>query len=203
VVAEFRPAVTPAGCQGLEAEIFLYDTLPGGAGFARQAAARGLALFEEARRYMLECPEHCDLSCYRCLRSFRNRLDHGALDRHIGVALVDYLLSGTLGDFNAQRIDSSTDLLVADLSRQLGAKARLSVLPPADDAHGCRHPKPILAQAPGGRSFVLSVINPLREPMDNQVVDVNGQSHTLIEVNELMVRRNLAEASSAVLAMLT
>ena len=28
--AEFRPALTPAGKNGLEAEIFLYDTLPGG-----------------------------------------------------------------------------------------------------------------------------------------------------------------------------
>jgi hypothetical protein len=203
VVAEFRPAVTPSGCQGLEAEIFLYDTLPGGAGFSKQAAAKGLELFEEARRRMAYCPEHCDLSCYRCLRSFRNRLDHGALDRHIGVALVDFLLSGALGEFNAQRIESSTNLLTADLARQLGAKAEIAMLPPLQDNRAVHHAKPVFAHAPGGRPFVISVINPLEEPAGNLTVDVKGQSYRLIEVNELLVRRNLAEASREVVAMLT
>ena len=32
--AEYRPALTPAGNEGLEAEIYLYDTLAGGAGLA-------------------------------------------------------------------------------------------------------------------------------------------------------------------------
>ena len=46
LLAEFRPALTPAGSSGLEAEIFLYDTLPGGAGFSSQLPERGLELFQ-------------------------------------------------------------------------------------------------------------------------------------------------------------
>ena len=48
LMAEYRPALTPAGTSGLEAEIFLYDTLPGGAGFASQLADRGLELYQRA-----------------------------------------------------------------------------------------------------------------------------------------------------------
>ena len=41
LMAEYRPALTPAGQSGLEAEIFLYDTLAGGAGFSSQLVDRG------------------------------------------------------------------------------------------------------------------------------------------------------------------
>src|SRR3984957_20821674 len=36
LLAEYRPALTREGRVGREAEIFLYDTLPGGAGFSGQ-----------------------------------------------------------------------------------------------------------------------------------------------------------------------
>ena len=37
IQAEYRPALTTKGKEGTEVEIFLYDTLPGGAGFSRRA----------------------------------------------------------------------------------------------------------------------------------------------------------------------
>ena len=61
LMAEYRPALTPAGRQGLEAEIFLYDTLPGGAGFAAELVERGDELFRAARTLMEGCPENCTL----------------------------------------------------------------------------------------------------------------------------------------------
>ena len=36
ILAEYRPALTESGAAGLEAEIFIYDTLAGGAGFSPQ-----------------------------------------------------------------------------------------------------------------------------------------------------------------------
>jgi hypothetical protein len=84
LLAEFRPALTKAGTAGLEAEIFLYDTLPGGAGFASQLASRGVEFFRLALNLMKTCPEDCDASCYRCLRSFKNKFEHSLLDRHVG-----------------------------------------------------------------------------------------------------------------------
>jgi hypothetical protein len=40
ILAEYRPALTDAGAIGHEAEIFVYDTLAGGAGFSPQLAAK-------------------------------------------------------------------------------------------------------------------------------------------------------------------
>ena len=47
-MAEYRPSLTPEGREGLKAEIFLYDTLPGGAGFSSQLVDRGTELFQRA-----------------------------------------------------------------------------------------------------------------------------------------------------------
>src|SRR5262249_41294787 len=101
LMAEFRPALTPAGASGLEAEIFLYDTLPGGAGFSSQLADRGLELFQMALYLMKTCLENCDASCYRCLRSFKNKFEHRLLDRHVGAELLEYLLNSEHPKFNA------------------------------------------------------------------------------------------------------
>ncbi|WP_298189054.1 DEAD/DEAH box helicase [Metallibacterium sp.] len=198
VMAEFRPAVTAAGCEGLEAEIFLYDTLPGGAGFAQQAAAKGTTLFAEARRIMAECPENCDLSCYRCLRSFRNRIDHGVLDRHTGMALIDYLVSGSLQDFNADRLLASSKLLLADLERQGGKRLALSIGTEFVDDQGHRHLAPIRIVSSNGVQQLASVVNPLRQLNSPRLVRYEGAESTLIEVNELVVRKSLAEASRTI-----
>ena len=54
--AEYRPALTAPGREGLEAEIYLYDTLPGGAGFAKRVGGLGLAIFEEALKILEGMP---------------------------------------------------------------------------------------------------------------------------------------------------
>ena len=99
-MAEYRPSLTPEGRDGLKAEIFLYDTLPGGAGFSSQLVDRGTELFQRALKLMKACPENCDASCYRCLRSFKNKFEHILLDRHVGAELLEYLLTGQLPEFN-------------------------------------------------------------------------------------------------------
>src|SRR6266404_9879579 len=118
LMAEFRPALTPEGQRGLESEIFVYDTLPGGAGFSAQLVGRGQELFELALSLIEKCPEGCDASCYRCLRSFKNKFEHRLLDRHVGAELFEYLLDGELPGFNAERLQASTELLCNDLRRQ-------------------------------------------------------------------------------------
>jgi hypothetical protein len=60
MLAEYRPALMEAGAAGLEAEIFIYDTLAGGAGFSPQLVGRGQALVEEGLRTQSECPGGCD-----------------------------------------------------------------------------------------------------------------------------------------------
>ena len=121
LMAEYRPSLTPEGREGLKAEIFLYDTLPGGAGFASQLVECSKKLLQRALKLVKTCPENCDASCYRCLRSFKNKFEHQLLDRHVAAELLEYLLTGALPEFNAQRLKDSTALLYRDLLRQ-GAK---------------------------------------------------------------------------------
>ena len=97
LMAEFRPALTPDGTTGLEAEVFLYDTLPGGAGFSTQLPESPLKLFQRTLDLLTDCEEGCDASCYRCLRSFKNKFEHSLLDRHVGAQLLRYLIDGQLG----------------------------------------------------------------------------------------------------------
>lgn len=118
--AEFRPALSPLGPEGLEAEIFVYDTLAGGAGFSRRAADLGPALVDDALRILEGCPDGCDRSCYRCLRSFKNRFDHRLLDRHTGAMLLRYCLGGPPPEIADARLEAAYDRLAADLIRLKG-----------------------------------------------------------------------------------
>jgi hypothetical protein len=113
--AEYRPALTPFGSEGLEAEIYLYDTLAGGAGFARRVNDFGMEIIEQALELLENCPDGCDESCYRCLRGFRNRFEHTLLDRHVGASLLRYLILGTPPLLNPPRLERSVDKLFDDL----------------------------------------------------------------------------------------
>lgn len=195
LMAEYRPAVTPSGWDGLEAEIFLYDTLPGGAGFAQAAAALGRELFVEARRILAACPEECDVSCYRCLRNFRNRLDHGLLDRHVGVGLADYLLSGSVGDFDLQRRTNATGQLAADLARQMPAGTTVTSVAAVQDDAGQQYAPAIQVTTASGQHGLACVNHPLREPPMPQVILIEGQPVRVVRINELFVRRSLPDAT--------
>jgi hypothetical protein len=119
ILAEYRPALTDAGAVGQEAEIFVYDTLAGGAGFSPQLAVQGQSLFEEALKILQHCPANCDSSCYRCLRSFRNKIEHRFLDRKLGEQLLRHALFGGYPPYPADRMESSLSILHDDLRRQL------------------------------------------------------------------------------------
>ncbi len=116
IQAEYRPALTPGGAAGREAEIYLYDTLAGGAGFTRRVGELGVKVLEETLSRLENCPARCDQSCYRCIRSFRNRFEHGLLDRKVGASLLRYLLYGTAPILDTDRLALSTDRLYNDLN---------------------------------------------------------------------------------------
>lgn len=204
LMAEFRPALTPGGTSGLEAEIFVYDTLPGGAGFSSQLPARGLELYQRALQVMKTCPEDCDASCYRCLRSFKNKFEHTLLDRHVGAELLEYLLNGVQPDFNARRLTSSTDLLCNDLKRQAGSEVAFE--PNATvQLDGKAITVPILASR-GGTQYVIALSGPLTNdhPADPIIRGLreSGSALTVIVENELLVRANLPAATRNVLSKL-
>jgi hypothetical protein len=203
--AEHRPALTPYGQQGLEAEIYLYDTLPGGAGFARQAGSLGERLFRRALAVLEGCPDHCDGSCYRCLRSYTNKLDHPLLDRHVGAALLKYLLAGTLPFLDPTRIEQATELLFQDLQRQgldqvVLARDALLQVPGLGDVRA-----PLLLTRGDGRQFIVDVTAPLMPeyattPMLRDLQELSPIPVLLIDA--LVIRKNLPWATHRLLQRL-
>ena len=201
LMAEFRPALTPDGKKGTEAEIFLYDTLAGGAGFSRLVADFEQELLIDALRVLQSCPEGCDTSCYRCLRSYKNKFEHSLLDRHAGAELLEYLLTGSIPGFDQKRLNRSTLLLYRDLSRQ-----NMSIMSLELEVNLEREMSglvaPILVKTSDGREYIVALSSPLTSnyPADPLVRDYrnkNGKIQVIVE-NELIVRGNLPAATNNV-----
>ncbi len=204
LMAEFRPALTPDGTTGLEAEVFLYDTLPGGAGFSTQLPESPVELFQRALDLLADCEEGCDASCYRCLRSFKNKFEHSLLDRHVGAQLLRYLIDGQLADFNPSRLASSTALLRHDLERQCTDGTRFQ-LDATFQAGGSSVTAPILATTADGRTAVIALSAPLTpgHPTDRHIAMLQSAGGLpLIVENELVVRGNLPSATRRIISLL-
>ncbi|MFF9130425.1 DEAD/DEAH box helicase [Streptomyces sp. NPDC014806] len=203
--AEYRPALTPLGKEGLEAEIYVYDTLAGGAGFARRVNDYGMEILERTLERLEECPANCDESCYRCLRSFRNRFEHNLLDRHVGASLLRYLIHGTPPSLDEERLERSADKLYEDLnSRAL------------DDVSFVRGAKidvervgtitaPILARR-GDQQWILGVHGPLSPdlaPTDGLRAAKESGNVLVRLIDDMVISRNLPFASQQVLQALS
>lgn len=81
-------------------DIYLYDRVPGGAGYSDELGARGsgdprspstVRLLAEAC-LLLDCS--CTASCYSCLRRYENQRDHSLLDRTLAKYVLQALLHG-------------------------------------------------------------------------------------------------------------
>ncbi len=202
--AEYRPALTPAGNHGLEAEIYLYDTLAGGAGFTRRVHGYGLSIFRRALERLESCPANCDASCYRCLRSFRNRFEHGLLDRKVGAALLRYVLDGTMPTLDDVRTSQSIDKLLADLdSRGIDGIEFLKDEPIQIDGLGTIT-APLLARGKG-RDRIFYIQSPLTRdlPATQELWDAKELGGIPVyPVDDMVVQRNLPVASQQVLQWL-
>jgi hypothetical protein len=204
--AEYRPALTSAGREGREAEVYLYDTLPGGAGFAQRVGKLGLEVFEDALQILQNCPASCDRSCYRCLRSYKNKFEHDLLDRHVGASLLRFILHNEVPAVSPDRLERSTELLFNDLERQgveglmLARNASVSV-PGLPDVVA-----PILATTAAGSRLVIGLHGPLTPDTfdDDGLTQLKELSLTLPvqPVDELVVRRNLPSATALLLMKL-
>lgn len=204
VQAEFRPALTAAGQRGLEAEIYIYDTLPGGAGFARAIGELGPSLFDDAIALLEKCPAGCDGSCYRCLRSFKNRFEHELLDRQVGASLLRYLVSGSPAGLDPSRLDRAADRLYEDLRRQNLAAVRFE-RDAAIEVPGVGRVRVPIAAHGGARTVLVGVHNPLTPNYvaDEQLEQTRREgTAAVLLVDEIVVSRNLPQATLQVVEAL-
>lgn len=199
--AEYRPALNSRGAEGLASEIYLYDTLAGGAGFTRRVSEFGIEIFKETLSILEECPAQCDESCYRCLRSFRNRFEHGLLDRHVGASLLRYLIEGSLPVLDTERLDRSAEKLYGDLVNHGIEGVEFSRNVEMDlDGIG-RVKAPILADR-GGQRWIFGVHGPMTPDIapNDGLRDAKeyGSAVPVRLIDDIVIARNLPFATQLV-----
>ena len=77
-------------------DIYLYDALSSGAGYA-------VSVSEEIDILLAKCVEllrgcNCNSACHNCLKHYRNQHVHSLLDRKAGLYLLEWALNGKLPD---------------------------------------------------------------------------------------------------------
>lgn len=76
------------------ADIFIYDTLSGGAGYATQAGEVMDSVMARVENLLTGCD--CSSSCDKCLRHYGNRFHHATLDRVLALDLLRFIRDGVL-----------------------------------------------------------------------------------------------------------
>lgn len=98
-----RPWPRGEAAETIHAEVFLYDTLPNGAGYARDTVEPEIleAVLNEALDLTLHC--RCERACYSCLLDYGNQAHHGLLDRFLAADLIQYVKHGAIPELTQER----------------------------------------------------------------------------------------------------
>jgi ATP-dependent helicase YprA (DUF1998 family) len=98
----------------LHGEVFIYDDVPGGAGYARGIAANLRDILSLAQELASSCPNStCTGACYHCLLEYGNQQQHPWLDRNLGGSVLDYVIDGRTPSLDVAEIRRSADALAA------------------------------------------------------------------------------------------
>lgn len=80
--------------RGTFIDIYLYDSLSSGAGYAVSLSMEAEMLLEKADQLLSDCT--CDSACHKCLKHYRNQFIHGLLDRFAARDLLRWGIYGEL-----------------------------------------------------------------------------------------------------------
>lgn len=81
------------------AELYLFDTSSGGAGYAADAGAQLQQVLDKTEELLRDCPGGCERSCTKCLRHYGNRFLHSRLDRRLALQLLRFFRTGQAPSF--------------------------------------------------------------------------------------------------------
>ena len=97
----------------VQGEVFIYDNVPGGAGYARAIQDNLREITALALEMGRRCPNpSCSGACYHCLLGYRNQQIHNLLDRNLSVTVLEFLLEGrrpSIARQDAMRIASGVE----------------------------------------------------------------------------------------------
>lgn len=77
-------------------DIYLYDNLSSGAGYAVSVANVIAELLDDMKELLSKCD--CDSACSKCLKHYRNQYVHGILDRFAALQLLRWGVEGVKAD---------------------------------------------------------------------------------------------------------
>jgi len=99
---------------GFFVDVYLYDNLSSGAGYAIRAAKDIETLLKKTEDLLKDCD--CQSSCHNCLKHYRNQFVHGMLDR---LAALDLLTWGVSGELASELSNQKQIELIAPLKHIL------------------------------------------------------------------------------------
>lgn len=118
------------GSHRIGGDIYIYDTLPGGAGYARAIDASLERIMRLARELLEDCPQSCETACYRCLLDYSNQRFHGLLDRRLAIDVLGYVIEGTVPSLSKETEGKLLERL------QFFVAGNCSIQLMSDDIHG-------------------------------------------------------------------
>jgi ATP-dependent helicase YprA (DUF1998 family) len=179
-------------------DVYLYDTLSGGAGYAELAGRHLTEILVDVLKLLEHCPARCDRSCESCLRHYHNQHLKDRLDRFVGAQLLRYALSGEI----------PPETPVATQAASLEGLARLLDLDgfrctPVATVHG--KAVPLLVQR-GSNSVIVGT--------QSALVETNWNGHSLAGLlssgqargrvlNDYILRRNLPDEHQLIRSLFT
>ncbi len=171
--------------KAIEADVYLFDTLTGGAGYADQVGQQLDEILKETLDLLEHCPNQCTHSCQDCLRHYANQYWHEHLDRYLAADLLRYMLKGVIPSIKA----------VSEQTKQLQALKRLLEL----DGYEChQYDKiPLLIKSNAHKLAVGTYPGLLDEKADNfqhHIRDNSQQEKDIHLVNDYFLDRNLPGA---------
>lgn len=137
----------------LHGEVFLYDDVPGGAGYARAIQKHLPEIMAKA----LELGHHCSNpacggACYHCMYDYRNQQLHPLLERSLGTSVLEYILRGASPQLDPGQV-RACGITLAEYAR-----ASWQILPAIEDGN---HQFPCVLQNSADDRIGLWVIHPL------------------------------------------
>ncbi|MCA9639696.1 MAG: DUF1998 domain-containing protein, partial [Myxococcales bacterium] len=157
-----------------EAQLYLYDLLPGGAGYARAVGNDLPEVLDAAEALLGDCD--CPSSCYRCIRHYGNNWIHASLDRHLALALLRHLRMGELPSLTDEDKDRAL-VALRELLALRGIAFEENV-----DLDGTR--VPLVIQLPNLRACV-DVHHPLIDPLAHESPVVAAARAKFLEIVSL------------------
>ena len=198
IAAGYRFSNSDLSVEGKEMEIFLYDTLSGGGGYSSSLYDSIEELFEETLKILTACPEECDSSCYKCLRSFSNKHNHKRFDRLLTASFLEYAMSNQYLDLDKERSNASIDILARDLKRQ-GRDWQINTNQSIESEILERNIDIPIVIKTNEEEFYICLENPLNhEIYDEDIAELEDYAN-VHKVSDFIIRKNLAAATKSIL----